>query len=142
MIAHLTVADATPAHFAAIAEIERGAPSGSLVVLTGPGALEEAFARGHYLVVALENDAVLGWAWFSVDAGRGGEEIGLLYRIAVARRHQRRGVGRALLDHVRHTLAARSCTRLRATFGDDDGTRAFLADAGFAVDAITMERPL
>lgn len=142
MIASVTIADATPAHFSAIALIERESPSGSLVALTGATALDEAFARGHYLVVALDGGAVVGWAWFSVDAGRGGEEIGILYRIAVAADRRRQGLGRALLDHVRDTLAARTCTRLRVTFADDDAARPFFGAAGFALDAITMERPL
>jgi ribosomal protein S18 acetylase RimI-like enzyme len=141
--ATLTLADATPAHFAAIVAIEREGGPGSVVALTEGLALQEALERGHDLVVALDGDAVAGWIWFSLDAGRGGETVGQIFRIAFASGQRRHGVGRALAAHAQAELADCGCTRIRATFaGDDDGARLFLASAGYAVDAITMERPL
>jgi GNAT superfamily N-acetyltransferase len=136
------IAVATPAHFASIASIERAAPSGSLVALNGLAILDEALARGHHVVVALEAGEVVGWSWFSLEAGRGGDDVGRLHRIAVRAERRRQGIGRALLGHVHAALAARSCTRLRATFGDDDAARAFFGSAGFAVETVTMEQPL
>jgi ribosomal protein S18 acetylase RimI-like enzyme len=139
----LTFAHATREHFAAIVRIERAAGGSSLVALTEGLALDEALQRGHYVTVALAGDAVAGWSWFSVDGSRGGEEIGQLFRVAVAPEHARSGIGRALVEHAQATLAARGCTRMRATLsGDDEATRAFLAAIGYEVDAVTMERPL
>ena len=139
----LVFVDATPAHFAAIVRIERESGAGSLVVLTEGHALAEALERGHWLTVALDGSEVAGWIWYAIDGGRGGEEIGLVFRIAVAGARRRSGVGRALLAHAQAALAARECTRVRLTLaGDDDDTRAFLARLGYRVDALTMERAL
>jgi len=139
----LTFADAAPGHFAAIVRIERESGAGSLVALTEGHALAEALERGHYVTVAIDAGEVAGWIWYAVDGARGGEEIGQVFRIAVARERRRSGVGRALLAHAQAVLAARDCTRVRLTLaGDDDGTRAFLASLGYRVDAMTMERPL
>lgn len=141
--AAVTFVDATPAHFAAIVRIERAAGGPSLVALTEGQALDEALQRGHYVSVALDGDDVAGWIWFSIDGSRGGEEIGQLYRVAVAPERVRTGIGRALIEHAQATLAARNCTRVRATLtGDDAATRAFLAPIGYAVDAVIMERAL
>ena len=139
----LTFADATAEHFAAIVRIERAAGGSSLVALTEGQALDEALRRGHYVSVALDGDAVAGWIWFSVDGSRGGEEIGQLFRVAVAPERARSGIGRALVEHAQKTLAAGECTRMRATLtGDDVATRAFLASIGYTVDAVIMERAL
>lgn len=139
----LVIADLQPAHFDAIVRIERDAAAGSVVALTHGHALREAHERGHYLLVALRDGDPVGWAWFSVDAGRGGEEVGVIYRIAVAAGERRVGVGRALAERTRATLAARDITRLRATVpGDDPAARAFFESLGFAVDALMMERTL
>ncbi len=82
--AALTFVDATREHFDAIVRIERAAGGPSLVALTDGLALDEALERGHHVTVALDGDTVAGWIWFSVDGGRGGEEIGQLFRVAVA----------------------------------------------------------
>ena len=139
----LTFVDATREHFDAIVRIERAAGGSSLVALTEGQALDEALRRGHYVTVALDGDTVAGWIWFSVDGGRGGEEIGQLFRVAVAPERARSGVGRALVEHAQAALAARACTRMRVTLsGHDEATRAFLASIGYEVDAVIMERPL
>lgn len=139
----LTFADAAPQHFDAILRIERDAGPGSVVALTAGQALDEALARGHYVIVALDADEVAGWAWFTVDGSRGGEEVAQLFRVAVAADRRRTGVGRALIEHAQAILAERDCTRMRAALaGDDDVTRAFLAALGYGVDTVTMERPL
>lgn len=136
-------ADATPEHFAAIVRIERAAGGSSLVALTEGQALEEALRRRHFVSVALDRGTVAGWIWFSIDNSRGGEEVGQLFRVAVGAAWSRTGVGRALVEHAQTTLAARACTRMRATLtGDDEATRAFLASIGYVVDAVIMERPL
>lgn len=139
----LTFVDAKPEYFDAIVRLERAAGGSSLVALTEGQALDEALGRGHYLTVALDGDAVAGWIWFSVDNSRGGEEIGQLFRVAVAPERAHSGVGRALVEHAQATLAARACTRIRATLtGDDEATRAFLSSMGYGVDAVIMERLL
>jgi ribosomal protein S18 acetylase RimI-like enzyme len=139
----LTFADAAPHHFEAIARIEREAGGSSLVTLTAGQAIEEAVRRGHYVIVALYAAEVAGWIWFAVDGARGGEEIAQMFRVAVAPERRRSGVGRALVEHAQAVLAARDCTRVRVTLpADDEAGRAFLASLGYAVDALTMERPL
>jgi len=139
----LTFADAAPHHFDAILGIERDAGPGSVIALTAGQALDEALRRGHYVIVALDAGDVAGWAWFTVDGSRGGEEIAQLFRVAVASDRRRTGVGRALMEHVQSVLAERDCTRIRAVLADgDDATRAFLGALGYAVDSVTMERPL
>ncbi|TAK64407.1 MAG: GNAT family N-acetyltransferase [Dehalococcoidia bacterium] len=139
----LTFADAAPRHFDAILRIERDAGPSSVVTLTAGQALEEALERGHYVLVALDADDVAGWAWFTVDGSRGGEEVAQLFRVAVAAERRRTGVGRALIEHAQAVLAERDCTRMRAALaGDDHVARSFLAALGYAVDTVTMERPL
>jgi len=139
----LTFIDATPQHFDAIVLLEREAGGGSLVVLTEGLALDEALRRGHDVVIAMADGDVAGWIWFSVDNARGGEDIGQVFRVAVARAHLRKGVGSALVEHAHAILAQRQCTRIRFTLpGDDGATRAFLAELGYAVDAVIMERLL
>ncbi len=139
----LTFADAAPHHFDAILRIERDAGSGSVIALTAGQALEEALSRGHYVIVALDAGDVAGWAWFTVDGSRGGEEVAQLFRVAVAADRRRAGVGRALVEHAQSMLAERNCTRMRAVLSDDDdAARAFLGALGYGVDSVTMERPL
>ncbi len=139
----LTFVDAAPQHFDAIERIEREAGGSSLVALTAGLAIEEAVRRGHYVIVALDVADVAGWVWFSVDGARGGEEVAQMFRVAVAPERRRSGVGRALVEHAQAVLAARDCTRVRVTLpAGDEVSRAFLASLGYAVDALTMERPL
>jgi GNAT superfamily N-acetyltransferase len=139
----LTFSDAAPHHFDAILRIERDAGRSSVIALTAGQAIEEALARGHYVIVALDAGDVAGWAWFSVDGSRGGEEVAQLFRVAVAADRRRTGIGRALVEHAQSMLAERNCTRMRAVLADDDdATRAFLGALGYAVDSVTMERPL
>jgi len=139
----LVFADAAPHHLDAILCIERDVGPNSVIALTAGRALEEALARGHYVIVALDSGDVAGWAWFSVDGSRGGEDVAQLYRVAVAQSRRRTGIGRALVEHAQTLLAERNCTRVRAAIAaDDDATRAFLGALGYAVDVVTMERPL
>jgi ribosomal protein S18 acetylase RimI-like enzyme len=139
----LRLIDATPAHFDAIVRIERACGGGSVVALTEGLALQEALERGHDLVVATGDGDVLGWAWFASELARGGEQVGTIFRVAVADDARRSGIGGALVAHARAMLTDRGCARLRATLAaDDEAGRALLASAGFAVDAITMERAL
>jgi GNAT superfamily N-acetyltransferase len=139
----LTFVYAATHHFDAIARIERAGGVTSVVTLTAGRAIDEAVRRGHYVIVALEADEVTGWIWFSVDAARGGEEIGQMFRVAVLPDRRRFGVGRALVEHAQTILAARDCKRVRATLpAGDDVSRAFMASLGYAVDAVTMDRPL
>lgn len=139
----LTFIDATPQHFDAIVRMERESGGSSLVVLTEGLALDEALRRGHDVIIALADGDVAGWIWFTVDGARGGEDVGQVFRVAVAREHLRNGVGSALVEQAQTILAQRQCTRIRFTLpGDDGATRAFLAKLGYAVDAVIMERPL
>lgn len=139
----LTIAPAGEAHLAAIIVIERDAGGASVVALTHGHALREAMARGHDVIVAIEGDSVAGWAWFSLDDGRGGDLIGQLYRVAVTANARRGGTGGALLAYARASLRERGCTRIRATISaGDDGAVAFFRAAGFADDAIIVEATL
>ena len=138
----ITLTAALDVHFDAIVALERGAGR-SLVALTEGHALQEARERGHETVVALAGDAVVGWIWYGRSLERGAEEIGQIYRVAVASDARRGGIARALLTHARDTLAALGCTRLRATVdGEDAAARRLFEDAGFVVDAVVMERAL
>lgn len=139
----IALVEATRQHVDAIVRIEREAGGRSLVALTYGHALIEALERGHYVTVALAGAEVAGWIWYATDVGRGSEEVGQIFRVAVARRHARSGVGRALMEHAQATLAARAVTRIRVTVdSEDEAARAFLARLGYAVDAVTMERAL
>ncbi len=139
----LALCEAQPHHFDAIVRIEQESGVGSIVALTRGHALAEAIGRGHHVTVATVDGTVAGWIWFGTDMGRGAEEVGYVYRVAVARSHARSGIGAALLAHAQVTLAARGVTRVRATVdaGRHDA-RAFFERSGYRVDAVTMERPL
>jgi ribosomal protein S18 acetylase RimI-like enzyme len=139
----LTFVDAAPHHFDAILRIERDVGPASVIALTAGRALHEAVARGHHVVIALDGTDVAGWAWFTIDGSRGGDEVAQLFRVAVAAGRRRSGVGRALVEHVQGILAERTCTRVRASLdGSDDAARGFFGALGYAVDSVTMERLL
>jgi ribosomal protein S18 acetylase RimI-like enzyme len=139
----VTLCDAQPHHFDAIVRIEEEAGGSSLVVLTRGQALAEAMGRGHYVTVALHDDDVAGWIWFGVDLGRGAEEVGYVYRVAVTRPLARSGIGVALLAHAQATLAARGVVRVRTTVDAENvDARAFFESRGYRLDAVTMERAL
>lgn len=139
----ITLVEATRKHVDAIVQIERAAGGRSLVALTHGQAVVEALERGHYVTVALAGNEVAGWIWYATDLGRGAEEAGQIFRVAVAEDHVRSGVGRALMEHAQATLAARDVKRVRVTVGGEDAeARAFVARLGYAVDAVMMERAL
>lgn len=139
----LAIVPAAAAHVDAIVAIERDTGGASVVALTHGHAVREAIARGHDVIIALDGETVAGWAWFTLEAGRGGDPVGQLYRVAVATGARRGGTGAALVSHVRATLRARGCTLLRATIGAaDPGALAFFRASGFAEDAIIVEAPL
>lgn len=95
------------------------------------------------MLVAMHAGAVAGWIWFGRSLERGGEEIGLIYRVAVSREARRAGAGRALLARAGADLAEYGCTRVRATVdGGDESARALFEGAGFVVDSLVMEREL
>jgi ribosomal protein S18 acetylase RimI-like enzyme len=139
----LVLCDAQPNHFDAIVRIEEEAGGSSLVVLTRGHALTEAIGRGHYVTVALHEGTVAGWIWFGTDMGRGAEEVGYIYRLAVTRPLARSGVGAALAGHAQSTLVARGVRRVRVTMDADNGdARTFFESRGYRLDAVTMERAL
>jgi ribosomal protein S18 acetylase RimI-like enzyme len=141
-LSSLSLVEASPEHFPTIVRIERQSPSRSIVAATEGHALYEALERGHWVCVAMRNDDVVGWIWFTVELV-GGEHIGSVLRIAVDRDARRRGAGTALLAHARRLFEERACTRMRLSVaGEDEGARAFFASAGFTVDAIHMDAPL
>jgi ribosomal protein S18 acetylase RimI-like enzyme len=138
----IALIDAAPDHFDAILRIERATAAGSVVALTEGQALQQALDRGHWIVAATRDGAVIGWIWFTIEL-RGGENVGQIFRVAVAEAHRRSGVGRALVAHAREIFVARDCTRIRLTLGaDDDDARVFFEHNGFAADALTMDAPL
>lgn len=140
---NVSIIEATPEHFEAIALIERASGSNSAVALAGAGALEQAIERGHWVAVAVDGERVLGWIWFSMEIDRGGETTGTVFRIAVAEEARRAGVASALLEHARAVFASREAARIRVTMdAGDDVARAFFEAAGFAAGAMTMDRAL
>lgn len=139
----LSLAEATPQHFDAILRIERASSGGSLVALTHGHALAEALERGHSLAVALVDDEVAGWIWFATDMGRGSEEVGQIFRVAVGQQHARAGIGRSLIEHAQAALAGRGVSRVRLTLdAADEDARSFFQRMGYAVDSVSMERAL
>lgn len=139
--ATITIVPLSREHFDAVAEIERSSGSGSLVALTAGHALAELLERGHEAYVALEEGRVAAWAWFTVTLERGGENVGVVQRLASA--HGRSDAALQLLGHVRQALVLRGCARARATLaGDDAASRDLFVRAGFVVDAVTMELEL
>lgn len=142
MGANITLVSATEQHFDAILELERGAGR-SLVTLTDGHALREAHDRGHEIVVALDGEELAGWIWYGRSLERGAEEIGQIYRVAVAAGARRAGVGRLLVARALSDLSSRGCTRARTTVeGEDVSAQALFEDAAFFVDAMIMERKL
>ena len=138
-----SVAEATAEHFHAIVEIERATGEGSVVALTEGAALQQALDRGHWLAVALDGEAVSGWIWFSIELGRSGEYVGQIFRVAVPQDARRAGVGTALIDHANMVFAERVVASVRITVSSgDEGARLFFEAAGYAPEALTMERRL
>ena len=141
--AAVTIAAAEPSHIAAIVEIERAIPGGSIVSLTHGRAAEEALARGHGVTVALADGVVVGWAWWSVDEARGGERIGQLSRVAVELTHRRSGIGRALAERSLAAMREQGATAVRLSLdASDSAAIAFFASVGFATSIMTMEQAL
>ena len=139
----VSIAEATSEHFGAIVEIERACGKGSVVALTNGAALQQALDRGHWLAVALDGEAVRGWIWFSIELGRGGEYVGQIFRLAVAPDVHRAGVGTALMEHANMVFAQRAVASVRITVSSgDEGARLFFEAAGYAPEALTMERRL
>jgi len=139
----ITLLEAGAEHADAIVAIERETGGRSLVALTGGDAITEAIARGHDVVVALVDGEVAGWAWCASDLGRGAEEVGQIYRVAVARQHAGSGIGRRLVEHAQAMLAARGVRRVRITVdAADEEAQAFFREMGYAADALTMGREL
>ncbi len=139
----ILIVEATAEHFEAIVAIEGASGDGSVVLLTNGAALQQALDRGHWLAVALDNGAVVGWVWFSIELGRAGEYVGQVFRIAIAQDARRGGVGTALLEHANAVFAERDVASIRITLShDDDGARAFFEAAGLRPDTLTMERRL
>lgn len=139
----ITIVETGAEHLDAIVAIERETGGRSLVALTGGDALTEALARGHDVAVALADGEVVGWAWSATDLGRGAEEVGQIYRVAVARRHANKGIGRALVEHAQTALAGRGVRRVRITVdAADEEAQGFFKELGYEADALTMERVL
>lgn len=143
MSSRLSFTDATPELFPQIVALEEEAAGASLVTLTAGHALHEAHERGHSMLVAIDDDHVVGWIWFSVELGRGGEYVGRIVRLAVRAAHVESGVGRGLVERAHASLAEQGCASVRVTLDAADGeTRAVLESAGYAIDSMTMGRRL
>jgi ribosomal protein S18 acetylase RimI-like enzyme len=116
------------------------------IVATPDDMARLAERAGHLLLVAVEDDAVVGYAHAEVQA-----TADTPYKRAAARLHvhamgvtaARRGggVGRALLDAVRREAAARGMDGLSLeVYAFNDAARAFYERAGFVAERTRMVR--
>jgi ribosomal protein S18 acetylase RimI-like enzyme len=80
--------------------------------------LDRLSSDAGFLVLAIESDAVVGYAFVCVEAGPDdtfplGERYAELYSLSVAARLRGRGIGTRLLDFVDEELARRSIDGLK-----------------------------
>jgi ribosomal-protein-alanine N-acetyltransferase len=86
-------------------------------------------ANGHYYLVALDGDEVVGYAGLSCDA-----DEAWVQNIAVRRDRQRDGIGRALLEALLAEAARRGATVVLLEVAVDNGPAQRLYDAyGFSI---------
>jgi len=90
-------------------------------------------------LVATAGTEVVGTTLAGYDGHRG-----WLYRVAVAPEHQRRGVGRALVEEAEQRLRQLGCPKINLQIeGENAGVVRFYERLGYAVeDRISMGRPL
>jgi [ribosomal protein S18]-alanine N-acetyltransferase len=91
-------------------------------------------ANGHYYVVALEGELVVGYAGLSV-----GDVEGWVQNIAVRRDQQRRGIGRALLEALLAEAARRKVKTVLLEVAVDNRAAQKLYD-GYGFQAIGVRR--
>jgi ribosomal protein S18 acetylase RimI-like enzyme len=88
-----------------------------------------AVERDLFLVAALE-DAVVGTVMGGYDGHRG-----WIYAVAVSPRHQRQGIGAALLRHLEAALIQRGCLKVNLQVrASNAGVIAFYQNLGYAVE--------
>lgn len=95
----------------------------------------KASEHPELFLLALEDERVIG----SVMAGYDGHR-GWLYRVAVAKSHRQRGVGKALLHEAEKRLWALGCVKINLQIrGTNQGVTAFYESLGYKVeDRISM----
>jgi len=82
--------------------------------------------------VAIEDGTLVGTAIAGWDGVRG-----WLYKVAVAPHRQRQGIGKALVDHMLATLAARGCTKVNLQVrASNRAVIAFYEELGFHDDEV------
>jgi ribosomal protein S18 acetylase RimI-like enzyme len=104
---------ATPAHLDPIATLMATSPLLHRYRVTGRGAkasLAEALRERDIVLVALDGDAVLGFAWVIVT--RALDRAAYLRLLIVAETHQSRGLGAALLARAEREARATRCRHL------------------------------
>ena len=107
--------------------------------------VDYVLTRDHAILVALENDAPLGFALVVFDLP---EEVTLAEQafvayMAVEPRFQRRGIGRALLDAVEALARERGIPHLSLMVTDENvRARDLYARAGFGTERRLMTKAL
>jgi acetyltransferase len=91
--------------------------------------LMDADGQRHVVLVALEDDAIVGVVRYVIDRPQVGE-----LAMAVTDRWQGRGLGRALLERLVRRACEASLVALEATtLSENDASRGLLASSGFGL---------
>ena len=104
---------AAPAHLGPIATLMATSALLQRYRVTARGAkasLAEAMRERDIVLVAVDGDAVLGFAWVIVT--RAFDRAAYLRLLIVAETHQSRGIGAALLDRAEREARAARCRHL------------------------------
>ena len=87
-------------------------------------------------VVAICDDSVVGMVSIHlIPLFHASGSVARITSLVVSKDHRRRGIGRALLEHVEQFAIKHRCARIEVTSGDHrDGAHAFYKEYGFKPD--------
>jgi ribosomal protein S18 acetylase RimI-like enzyme len=127
----VTIRPAAAGDVDAVLEVWGGARSAHAVTADTPERVAAVVADGAVLVAEADG-AIVGAVIAGFDGWRGN-----FYRLAVAPRFRRRGIGRALVEAGMARLVALGAPRAMALVAfDDDAARGFWRSAGFEADSV------